>query len=166
MTKQKISKILKVFIIVLIAIAVLYIITITDYEGISVGMSFQETYDKASTFTDFLCYYEFIFYKNKWGNPVIVYIPEQNLVVTKIRCYSSLWTSSSPAVFNSVKYGMTIYELTALVGLPFATKTSGMKSLSYYDSLGNEYRFYFSRKRESDNWFVNGLRFYERNPDK
>jgi len=152
------------FVHFLVAIICFYAISITDYGGIYVGMSNYEAYNIFSSNSSFVCYGDYSFFENKWGNAVIVRTlynaDKETHTVTDIRCYSSLWTNTSPNTFRQIEKGMSIYEVTSLIGLPYDSKTSGLPSFEYYDTEGNSYCTYFAYPRpgkDNEPWTVNGI---------
>lgn len=132
------------FVVILGAV---YGITVMDYDGVFVGMSYEKVKEEIPEgfFYNFHCYY-----KNKWGNSVVVKmkVEADGISVEKIRCYSSLWTSLSSEAFNRIKYGMSPFDVTRVVGIPLGSKTSGYTSTYFMDLDGKECEVYWFVPRE------------------
>ena len=152
------KRIIWISVALVICIAILYVITIADHEGISAGMSYEDLCDLLENKKSYQ-YYNYIFLTNKWGNPIVVELNYNDFSVSKIRCYSSLWTSTSPHAFEQIEEGMSIFEVTSRVGLPFGSTTFGMNSLSYYDTSGNECRIYLTYD-EDYSFYVQSIKIY------
>jgi len=149
-----------IFITLILLVGIgLHVISITDYEGVSVGMPAEEIYELVPE--DYFGYTGYIFYLNKWGNPVVVNFDDYSAgyPVEEVRCFSSLWTSRSPKAFKRLKEGMDVFDVTRIVGIPLGTRTSGMRTTYYTDTLGNEWVIYWGSKVENPNdWYATSLR--------
>lgn len=130
--------VITISIVLIVCIGMLYIISITDYEGITVGMSLDEIYEFLGN-KEFYHYYRYIFLTSKWGNPIVVELAYKDFSVSKVYCYSSIWVNTSPFAFKHIKRGMTVPEVTSRVGLPFTSRSSGILSLNYHSKSGDEY---------------------------
>ena len=142
-----VKKIILISVIFVICIGMLYIITITDHEGISAGMSYEDLCDLLENKKSYQ-YYNYIFLTNKWGNPIVVELNYNDFSVSKIRCYSSLWTSTSPHAFEQIEEGMSISEVTSRVGIPFTSRTGGKITLNYHSESEDEYVIYFDLEKD------------------
>jgi len=122
---------------------ILICILVASYStnGVRAGM----TYDQAVSKVDaILVHNGYLYYHNWAGNSVVarfgsIYDPSA-LEIVEIRCYSALLTSNYHFDFTKINNGMTPFEVTALVGLPDASRTSGINTLDYKAADGTAYR--------------------------
>ena len=121
--------------LLILCLSALYIISITDYMGVTVDM---DIYQIRALIPGERLYnnFPYYFFRNNWGNPVVV---KADFNVLEIRCYSSLWTSLDPRAFACIKQDMSIFEVIELVGIPFGPYNGYLKSAFYRDTEGNEY---------------------------
>ena len=139
-----VKKIILISAIFVICLLTLYAISVFDYDGVYLGMSFNDFYELIPKENQFN-YDRYSFFKNKWGNPVVVQFSQGlNSSAIEIRCYSSLWINKTPQAFARIKENMTMFEVTSMVGLPLGTSTSGLWSLDYLDTKGQGYTIYWT----------------------
>ena len=152
--RYKLVIVLSVFVLILMGI---YVVSRTDYEGVSVNMSYEEMTEVVPNGFFYSFHY---YYTNKWGNPVVVKMKSgpDGIFVEKICCYSALWTSTSSKAFNRITYGMSPFEVTQLVGIPLGSKTSGYVSTCFENADGKEYEVYWVASKDNpSNVYVRGL---------
>ena len=121
----------------------LYHRSVTDYEGVYVGMPYQELRKAVPDGNQDYFYY---FYENKWGNPVVVLLASdgENRYVSQVRCFSSLWISRTPRAFRRIQYGMSVFDVVQTVGLPLEEGgTSGLWASRFEDIWGETYGIFW-----------------------
>ena len=144
-TSRKLLLILAPIALILIVTAVI-LFHPNDYCGASVGMS---TEDLRSTLAerDYFEYAPYIFYTNRYGDYVTVRLSDDHSVVSELTCSKKLAANPSPANFARIEVGMELSEVVRIVGIPFASFTSGLDSVAFRCSSGEVYVVYLSRQK-------------------
>ena len=125
------------------------LLLVHSHDGVRKGMTYEEAKEKV----DIILFHDgHLYYRNWAGNCVVarfgsIYDPSATEIV-EIRCYNALLTSNSHAAFRRIKSGMTPFQVTALVGLPDASRTGGINSIDYKATDGTVYRIGWSYSKD------------------
>jgi len=126
---------------VILMLAILLAIFWNDifFCGIEVGMNVDVIYQTVREDKYDIVGYDYI-YQNNLNDIVIACTKQGSYQITDLQ-YVPCWTTSrSDAAFSKLEQGMTLYEVTALIGFPDSTGGSGIQSSTYYSNSGDAYR--------------------------
>ena len=131
MKKMLPNMIFWLFIVLVLLWSVYYIISMTDFCGISVGKHYSDEKIKqllpdgsAATYGSF--HYENCYFQNRFGNIVFVH-RDGELGVTEVKCYDKRFASNSWLGLLQIRPGMDIGEIISKVGLPISFGGSGIE---------------------------------------
>ena len=132
--------ILSVFILVIIlaVIGVWYCYSLGVHTGMS-RMDYLATIPDEARFD----YLDFSFYKNLFGDPVVVRFNLDADVIADIQVYPKLRTDTSLKAFSELEKGMSIYDVVSKVGVPYRSSTSGMISMDFIANDGTVFCIYW-----------------------
>jgi hypothetical protein len=111
--------------------------------GVHAGMSRTDYTTTISDEDRFDCL-NFSFYKNLFGDSVVVRFSADFNTVADVQVYSKLGTNTSVKAFSEIETGMSIYDVVSKVGIPNRSTTSGMISMDFVANDGTEYRIYWN----------------------
>jgi outer membrane protein assembly factor BamE (lipoprotein component of BamABCDE complex) len=120
------------------------ITNITDEVGdVYIGMTTEE-FLKVVPESDHLGYCSHAFYTNEKGNHIVVRFSQNSgpSKILEIKCYDHNLIEPTPEKFDMIKKGMSIFDVVALVGIPFDSLTFGAVSFEFKDTNGKCYRIY------------------------
>ena len=97
-------------------------------------------------------YIDLAFYETTGGKFEVARFNAEYTAVEEVRSFSKLATSRTAKSLESLKKGMTIWEVVEKVGLPDGSGSSGMITLEYIAKNGDYYWIYWDRS--SGEWLV------------
>lgn len=83
--------------------------------------------------------YGYGFATDTWGNPVVYewdLTEDDQFLITHAEVFAVTDTDASPEVFETIKPGMTIYEVVKLVGNPVNIPATGFFYIIFQDNTG------------------------------
>lgn len=134
--------ILSVFILVIIILTVIGV-WYGHSLGVHTGMSrtdYSATIPDEARFD----YLNFSFYKNLFGDPVVVRFNSDADVIADIQVYPKLRTNTSMKAFSELEKGMSIYDVVSKVGVPYRSSTSGVISMDFIANDGTVFCIYWN----------------------
>ena len=120
---------------------------------VHVGMSyadFKEAIDGKECFQ----YVGYAFYETENGMIEAAHFDGAYTEVKEVKSFDKAKTNRSTKSFESIREGMTIWEVIEKVGLPYGTETFGMISLAFKANNGDCYSIYWNT---SDGWTVTSV---------
>lgn len=138
-------KIKNTFLIIVLAILITSLVgdfvvkqlALLDYGGVEEGMSFDE-YAQIIPEDQRFDYHGFSFYMNEANYPVIFKWSEDRSVA-EIKSYDPANIKTATSTFEKLQKGMSLYEVSATVGLPIGSESDDGYVLRYWASGGVEY---------------------------
>ena len=130
----------KHFWIVALCLICAFLIFANIFDGVYIGMTyddFMERYPPSDSIdigcSEKSCFtiLNYAFYTDKLGNPVIATFDKDHRI-SRIDSFKKRKIDLSAETFNKISEGMTIYEVAAMVGVPYTTATSGMFTLVFH----------------------------------
>ena len=90
-----------------------------------------------------------IFWIDENGSHFVASKPYGNKVIERVEVCSAAQLNRTKEAFESIEYGMEIYDVVKIVGIPFRRATSGVNTLDFYADDGTIYRINVSGKNKT-----------------
>lgn len=158
-TKKKLIITISILLVVclLSTIAIYFFSPKSKFGVLCIGMTFEECHNALPKSESFY-YGGYVFYTNAWGDYVVARFagPYNNRSVVELKHFYKWTTHPTAKAFSKIEPGMSVFDVVALVGLPFGSDTSGVESLNFMDKNSNVYTIYLYGK-DSENRLVTGV---------